>query len=619
MNTMFRKQTDEEQKARKTIMEVAYLSAFILIVLVMLIQPSPRTVDAPSHAPYIAEVVIGMAGLVSFIFSRRGIPIVGAYLAPFSMWLMTVTFISISGTKSSAALGFVSSMLIASVTAGLRGVNIFAALSIASVLGLHIAQLNGLLVAEPVFDNITPISISAHITGSALILSFLIRTFDKNLHRALDNEKLLLESNQELRLLQVSLEQRVVDRTRDLQIASDVSRQITQILSLEELLPRLVKKTKSGFNLYFASVFLYDHEARRLVLEAGTGSAGSQMKADGLAFAIDAVPSLIVQAGRERQAVIAEDTSQSDAYLAIPHLPDTRSEAAIPMIIQGELIGVLDLHSNEVGRFTGADLQILTTLAEQIAVAIENARLYQEQVNVAEQLRTVDKMKSQFLSSMSHELRTPLNAIINFTEIVAMGLVGPVTDEQKELLDNSLVSSTHLLHLINDVLDISKIQAGMLALFVEQDIDLYQEIKTVIEMVFPMFQGKTIELIQELEDNLPLITGDKRRIRQILLNLLSNAIKFTDEGSVTLCASSQEDKIMFAVIDTGTGIPPEALSVIFEPFVQTIDGIKLEQGTGLGLPISRSIVQAHGGELWVESQPGKGSTFYFSLPIAGKK
>ena len=617
MNKFLEKQTDDEQKARKTIMEVGYLCVFILMLFVTIAQGLPSDENVLNLAD-LAKGAIGLAGLISFIFSRRGYPGVGTYLIPGGLLLMTFVFIYYTGIGSFNSLFFVTIIMLASVTAGLRGVISFAVLSSVAAFGIYFAEASGMWAAKSEIHYMIPIIIVSHILGNTLILTFLIRTFDKNLHRAQENEKLQLEANKELRQLQISLEQRVVDRTRDLQIASDVSRQITQILNLEELLPRLVEKTKAGFNLYFSSVFLYESETHQLVLEAGTGEAGRQMKADGMAFAIEAAPSLIIQAGREQRAVIIEDVSQSNAYLAVPYLPETQSEAAIPMLIQGNLIGVLDLQSRDLGRFTEADLQILTTLAEQIAVAIQNARLYEEQIHVTEQLRSVDKMKSQFLSSMSHELRTPLNAIINFVEMVAMGLVGPVTEEQKELLNNSLKSSTHLLQLINDVLDISKIQAGKLALFIEQDVDLYRELKTVIDMVLPMFKDKPVELVQDIDDNLPVIAGDKRRIRQVLLNLLSNSIKFTDKGTVTLSAKLQDEKVAFAVIDTGVGIPPEARSVIFEPFVQTVDGIKLEQGTGLGLPISLNLVKAHGGDLWMESRPGEGSAFYFTLPVNRK-
>jgi signal transduction histidine kinase len=438
-----------------------------------------------------------------------------------------------------------------------------------------------------------------------------IVTMQRGFSASLERE---FEVSRDLFIERSQLAERVAERTRDLQIASEVSRQISQVLNLDELLPHLVEQTKDGFELYHVSVFLYDSESRSLILEAGTGEAGRKMKAAGTEFSIDATPSMVSQAGREKQATIITDVSQSNIHFDNPNLPKTRSEAAIPMLLHGELIGVLDLQSNIVDDFSEADLQILTTLAEQIAVAIRNARSYQEQVHLAEELRNVDRMKSQFLSSMSHELRTPLNAIINFVEMVALGMVGPVTDQQKDLLDQSVKSSTHLLYLINDVLDISKIQAGRLNLFIEQDVNLYDELETAIEMVLPLISEKSVHLIKDFDNNLPIIAGDRRRIRQVLLNLLSNAVKFTDEGTITVSAKYQKDRVVFAVIDTGPGIEPDAQAIIFEPFVQTADGIKLEQGTGLGLSISRSLAQAHGGQLWVESDPGQGAAFYFMLP-----
>ena len=326
-------------------------------------------------------------------------------------------------------------------------------------------------------------------------------------------------------------------------------------------------------------------------------------------------PSLVAQTAREQRRVVLNDVSQSDAYLPDPSLPDAKSEAVFPMLVGTHLIGVLDLVSDKTDRFDESDIQILNTLAEQIGIAVRNVQLYSVQRQVSAELLRADQMKSQFLSSMSHELRTPLNAIINFVEMVAMGLAGEVSSEQKELLNLSLQSSNHLLNLINDILDISKIQAGKLTLFVEKNVDLYQELDTVIGVVAPMLKEKSVELALDIDRGLPILSGDKRRIRQILLNLLSNAIKFTEKGKVTLGAQNRGVHVLFFVSDTGPGIPPELQAVIFEPFVQTVDGVKMEQGTGLGLPISRSFAQAHGGDLWLESVVGKGSTFFFTLPV----
>jgi signal transduction histidine kinase/HAMP domain-containing protein len=417
-----------------------------------------------------------------------------------------------------------------------------------------------------------------------------------------------------------NLESKVEERTRDLAIASDVSRQITRVLDMDLLLPELVEKTRQGFNLYSVSLYLYDQQTQELLFEAGTGTEGVLMKSEARSFDINARPNLVAQVARERRAEITNDTENSTVHLFNPRLPETRSEAAFPMLVSDEFLGVLDLQSDIVGRFQESDAQILSTLAEQIAIAVRNAQLYREQEHMARELERTDLMKSQFLASMRHELRTPLNAIINFTQLIAMGVVGPVTEEQVTMLNTSLSSARHLLQLINDVLDISKIQAGKLSLYIEKDVNLNDEIKAVVDMAVPLLQKQNaaleqpIRFIQDIDDELPLTACDRRRLRQVLLNLLSNAIKFTEKGSITLSVKNRGEESIFAVMDTGPGIAHEMQALIFEPFVQSSDGIKHAQGTGLGLHISRSLVQAHGGDLWVESAINEGTTIFFSLP-----
>jgi PAS domain S-box-containing protein len=417
---------------------------------------------------------------------------------------------------------------------------------------------------------------------------------------------------------QKQMERKIADRTRDLDIASKLSRQITQVLDMDELLHLMVDQTKEGFNLYGASVYLYQPETRKLTLEATTDEEERQMKKAVRIISIDAHPSLIAYTARERKRFVINDVSQSAEYLVDPSLPDTRSEAVFPMMVGTHLIGVLDLVAERTDRFGDSDVQILTTLAEQIGIAVRNVQLYSVQVQAAAELRRADEMKTQFHSSVSHELRTPLNAIINYVEMVAGGVVGPISEEQKELLSLSLQSSNHLLSLINDILDISKIQAGKLTLFVEDDVDLYEILDSVIGVAAGMFKHRPVKFEMDIDRGLPILSCDRRRIRQILLNLLSNASKFTEEGAVTLGARNCGDHILFSIKDTGAGIPSELLSIIFEPYVQTLDGVKKEQGTGLGLPISRSFAQAHGGNLWVESTVCQGSTFFFSLPLVEK-
>ncbi|PIE82006.1 MAG: hypothetical protein CSA11_02515 [Chloroflexi bacterium] len=412
-----------------------------------------------------------------------------------------------------------------------------------------------------------------------------------------------------------TLEYRVQERTRDLQVAAEVSRQITTVLNLEDLLPELVEKTQTAFDLYFVSIFLYEKETQRLALSAGSGEAGQKMRAENQGYYLQTRPSLVAKAARERTAIIINDVSQEADRAMTPYLPNTQSEAVLPMTIGTGLIGVMDLQSEQKDRFEADDVEILTTLAKQIAVAVKNAQLYEAQLHLAKELREADLMKNRFLASMSHELRTPLNAIINFTEMVSMGMVGPVNEEQKDLLEQSLQSSEHLLKLINDVLDISKIQAGKLTLFVEENVNLYPELETAVSMIEPLLHDKPVQLVLDIDDNLPLLSGDRRRLRQIFLNLLANAAKFTNQGSITFSAKNQGDHLLFAVIDSGAGIAPEMQIQVFEPFIQTSDGIKHADGTGLGLPITKSLVEAHDGQIWVESELGEGSSFFVILPL----
>ena len=231
-----------------------------------------------------------------------------------------------------------------------------------------------------------------------------------------------------------------------------------------------------------------------------------------------------------------------------------------------------------------------------------------------EQAETANQLKSQFLANMSHELRTPLNAILNFSRFVSEGMMGEVTPQQVETLGKVNDNGKHLLSLINDLLDISKIEAGQLKLFVEDDIDLEREFAAVTDVARSLLADKPIELVTQIDPDLPLMTGDRRRIRQIMLNLVGNACKFTEQGTVTISLKRDADSIVYTVKDTGPGIAPEDHALIFETFRQTEHGGR-QGGTGLGLPISRRLAEIHGGSLTMESALGSGAVFIARLPI----
>jgi signal transduction histidine kinase len=235
----------------------------------------------------------------------------------------------------------------------------------------------------------------------------------------------------------------------------------------------------------------------------------------------------------------------------------------------------------------------------------ETARAAAEQAN---------EVKSRFLANMSHELRTPLNAILNFTAFVADGVMGPVNEEQADVLNQAIGSSKHLLSLINDVLDITKIEAGMMDLFV-QDIDMNATLAASVSVAKGLVKDKSLHLITEIEDNLPLTYGDRRRVRQVFLNLISNAIKFTHQGHVSIRAYRKDAGVEIVVEDTGIGIAPEDQHLVFETFRQVNKHDIEVAGTGLGLPISKHFVELHGGRMWFTSADGLGTIFYVYLPV----
>src|SRR5262249_49004680 len=293
----------------------------------------------------------------------------------------------------------------------------------------------------------------------------------------------------------------------------------------------------------------------------------------------------------------------------------SRSVLAVPMFRQNTVMGAISLAHRDIDAFSDAHVELLKTFADQAVIAIENARLFREIEEKSPQLEVASQHKSEFLANMSHELRTPLNAIIGFSEVLSEKMFGELNEKQEEYSKDIHASGEHLLSLINDILDLSKIEAGRMELELVE-FDLPTAIENALMLVRERAGRRSIALHTNIDNRLGQIQADERKGRQGVLNLLSNAIKFTPEGGrIDVAAVPKDGLVEVSVSDTGIGIAPEDQEKVFEEFRQVGTAAKKVEGTGLGLTLCRKFVELHGGRIWVKSQEGVGSTFPFSLPL----
>jgi PAS domain S-box-containing protein len=416
-------------------------------------------------------------------------------------------------------------------------------------------------------------------------------------------------------------EELLATRANQLETVATVSTAASTVLNPDALLNQVVNLAKSRFNLYHAHIYLLDENWNTLLLASGAGEVGSQMVESGHAIDFNAERSLVARAAREKQPVIINNVRNEVGFLPNPLLPETASEMAIPMIVGDKVLGVFDLQSNQLNAFSKEDANIYATLASQIAVALQNARLYQEQAATVTQLRELDRLKSSFLANMSHELRTPLNSILGFTEVMLEGLDGPITPNMDNDLKLINKNGQHLLHLINDVLDMAKIESGKMNLIIEK-FNLHEIFEEVISITSPQASEKKLTLKVDTKSDLDVeVNADRTRLRQVMINLVNNALKFTEKGKITIRAIREDNNILISVKDTGIGIPPDHLEAVFQEFTQVDSSTTRKAGgTGLGLPISRKLIEMHGGKLWAESNgvDGEGSTFFIFMPIESR-
>jgi signal transduction histidine kinase len=420
-----------------------------------------------------------------------------------------------------------------------------------------------------------------------------------------------------------ALEQKVSERTRDLarsvselKALEEIGRAVASSLDTKSVLATIVTRAVELTHADAGAIYGYDASRDAFEL-AGTYALDSTFQEAVRATRIGLDESVLGLAAKQREPICVADLSRAPNYPLrdLTLKAGFRSVLVVPLLGQDEILGALVLQRRAAGDFPASTVGLMRTFADQSALAMNNARLFREVDQKGRELAIANEHKSQFFANMSHELRTPLNGILGFAELLADGLYGVLPDKALEILGRIQKDGKHLLGLINDVLDISKIEAGQLPLAL-QDYSLQGIVETVVASTSSLARAKGIAVRADVSPDLPVGYGDERRLTQVLLNIVGNAIKFTDTGEVVVSAKAMDDHFVVAVQDTGPGIPAADRARIFEDFQQVDNSITRQKGgTGLGLAIARRLVDGHGGRIDLQSMPGVGSTFTVFLPI----
>lgn len=448
----------------------------------------------------------------------------------------------------------------------------------------------------------------------------------------LENMRVGLErSYDELSRWSRTLERRVIERTKELDIARQeaeaAANELTAVYSesllvvsesqLKPILDALAARLPGLLSASYAAVWLLNDERDRLQLVATSDTNQRE------GWIINVGEGIAGQAVLKREPQIVDDYSQYP-YNLLAHTERTSTEfnkaLSVPLIYLNKPIGAIVIGRGRTQPlFDEGDMRLLSLFANLITPSVRNAQLFVRLNNAIEAAERANQVKTRFLASVTHELRTPLNLVINNMDFMRIGAFGPVTAEQAERLGQTVRSAEHLLYLINDLLDVSKIEAGEMQMFI-QEADVHTMLDDCIDNTVAFIEkieGKSdaVEFVADVDDDLPRLPMDARRIRQVLTNLLTNAVKFTERGTVTLRVEKVADGVRFSVIDTGMGILPEDADKLFTAFERTETAkANMIEGTGLGLPISKYLVEQHGGQLTFMSEVGVGTTFTFTLP-----
>jgi signal transduction histidine kinase len=436
----------------------------------------------------------------------------------------------------------------------------------------------------------------------------LLRTFADQAVIATQNNRLFQE-----------LQARTQELTRSVEgmrALSEVGQAVSSTLDLQEVLTTIVTHAVHLAKTEGGTIYEFDPGERVFVPRANYGISAEVIETLRLSRLRVGDGSVVGQAAARRTSVQISDLLDAPDY-PLPFVMEAgfRALLAVPLAREDRVVGMLVVRRREPGEFPTGIVDLLQTFASQSVLAVQNARLFLEIEHKSRQLEAASQHKSEFLANMSHELRTPLNAIIGFSEVLAEGMFGDINEKQTEYLRDILESGQHLLSLINDILDLSKIEAGRMELE-PADFDLPNAIENALILVRERASRQGIALQRTVDERLGMIRADERKVKQVLLNLLSNAVKFTpDEGRIDVRAGLRDDVAEISVSDTGVGIAPEDQEAVFEEFRQVGTAAKKVEGTGLGLALSRKFIALHGGRIWVKSQVGVGSTFTFTLPV----
>jgi len=439
----------------------------------------------------------------------------------------------------------------------------------------------------------------------------LVTTFADQAVIAIENVRLFQELQERTRDLARSVE--------ELKALGEVSQAVSSTLDLQTVLTTVVNRAVQLSGANGGVIYEYDESTQMFHLRATHGVQeeiiqvlrGARIRLGEGAMGKAAATRIPVQVSD----MLDERGTVLERVRPILAQAGYRSMLAVPLLLEEQTFGGLVVYRPESGNFSPEAVNLLQTFATQSTLAIQNARLFREIGEKGQQLEIASKHKSQFLANMSHELRTPLNAILGYTELIIDEIYGEVPEPIRDVLERVQQGGRHLLDLINDVLDISKMEAGQLTLSLN-DYSMAEVVYTVSTAVEALAAEKGLALKVELAPELPLGRGDERRLAQVLLNLVGNAIKFTEAGDVQIQVTATDGVFTVAVADTGPGIAEAHQQTIFEEFQQAdSSSTRLKGGTGLGLAIVKRIVEMHGGRVWVESSLGKGSTFWFTLPV----